>query len=139
MSPQAGGAVYLRHRQAFLALELDQKIEEPIVTKEKEAQEKSFYGIKNKKGFYPKGYGNTVTVEYFFISKNRIAQHVVRDIYWYDFTATRLRRTSTFDPKKGKLLHGEYRKMQGTVLLEEGIFFKAPTRTLDAVQSFGPG
>jgi len=109
----------------FSLLELDQKIEEPIVTKKKKRKKKVFYGIKTKKGFTRKGYGNTVTVEYFFyLKKPELPSTFVRDIYWFDFTRHEIRRTSTFDPKKGKLLHGEYRKMQGTVLLEEGIFFK---------------
>src|SRR3979411_3279806 len=100
----------------FSLLELDQKIEEPIVTKKEKRKKKVFYGIKTKKGFTRKGYGNTVTVEYFFyLKKPDKPSTLVRDIYWYDFTRHEIRRTSTFDPTKGKLLHGEYRRMQGNV------------------------
>src|SRR5215467_483171 len=53
----------------FSLLELDQKIEEPIVTKKKKPKKKVYYGIKTKKGFTRKGYGNNVTVEYFYYLK----------------------------------------------------------------------
>jgi antitoxin component YwqK of YwqJK toxin-antitoxin module len=109
----------------FSLLELDQKIEEPIVTKKKKPRKKVFYGIKTKKGFTRKGYGNKLTIEYFYYLKKPDKPNTfVRDIYWYDFTRKEIRKTSTFDPKKGVLLHGPYTRMQGTIVLEEGIFYK---------------
>ncbi len=109
----------------FSLLELDQKMEEPIVTKKKKPKKKVFYGIKTKKGFTRKGYGNRITVEFFYyLKKPDKPSSFARDIYWYDFTRRQIRKTSTFDPKKGVLLHGPYKKMQGPVILEEGIFYK---------------
>lgn len=109
----------------FSLLELDQKIEEPIVTKKKKPRKKVFYGIKTKKGFTRKGYGNRVTIElFYYLKKSEKPNTFVRDIYWYDFTRHEIRKTSTFDPSKGALLHGPYKKMQGTAVLEEGIYYK---------------
>ncbi|MEQ8425554.1 MAG: hypothetical protein RIA63_12645, partial [Cyclobacteriaceae bacterium] len=109
----------------FRLLELDEEIEEPIVTKKKKPKKKVFYGIKTKKGFTRKGYGDRVTVELFYYLKNPDKPNrFVRDIYWYDFTRREIRKSNNFDPSKGYLLHGPYRKMQGDILLEEGIYYK---------------
>ena len=109
----------------FKLLELDEEIEEPIVTKKKKPKKKVFYGIKTKKGFTRKGYGDRVTIElFYYLKKPDKPNRFVRDIYWYDFTRREIRKTNNFDPSKGVLLHGPYRKMQGDILLEEGIYYK---------------
>ena len=109
----------------FSLLELDEKVEEPIVVKKKKPKKKTFYGVKTKKGFTRKGYSPNITVELFYVLKNsEVPITLARDIYWYDFARREVRHTDKFDPEKGVLLHGPYKKMQGTVLLEEGIFFK---------------
>ncbi len=109
----------------FRLLELDDDIDEPIVTKKKKPKKKVFYGIKTKKGFTRKGYGDRVTVELFYYLKRPDQPNkFVRDIYWYDFTRREIRKTNNFDPSKGVLLHGPYRRMQGDLLLEEGIYYK---------------
>jgi len=88
----------------FLAFGTGPKIEEPIVTKKRSARKK-FLWDQNKK-VLPGRLWQYVTVEYFFLSqKPELPNTFVRDIYWYDFTRHEIRRTSTFDPKKGKLLH----------------------------------
>jgi len=110
----------------FTLLELDQN-EEPIPTKKKKPKRKVFYGIKTKKGFTRKGFGDKMVVELFYVLKKpEKPEGFSRDLYWYDFTRRELRRTSVtaFDPKKGVLAHGPYKKMNGDVLLEEGIFYK---------------
>jgi antitoxin component YwqK of YwqJK toxin-antitoxin module len=109
----------------FKLLELDEKIDEPIVTKKKKRKPKVFYGIKTKKGFTRKGFGDKMTVELFYVLKKPDKPSgFARDIYWYDYTRREVRRTSTFDPKKGVLLHGTYKRFVGPDLMEEGIFFK---------------
>jgi len=109
----------------FKLLELDEEIDEPIVTKKKKPKKKVFYGIKTKKGFTRKGYGDRVTVELFYYLKTPDKPNrFVRDIYWYDFTRREIRKSNNYDPSKGVLLHGPYRKMQGDLLLEEGIYYK---------------
>jgi antitoxin component YwqK of YwqJK toxin-antitoxin module len=84
-----------------------------------------FYGVKTKKGFTRKGVGEKVTYEiFYYLKKPEKPQTFVRDIYWYDYARHEIRKTSTFDPTKGVLLHGPYKRKQGEQLLEEGIFYK---------------
>lgn len=102
-----------------------QKEEEPIASKKKKVKKKVYYGIKTKKGFTRKGTGDRVTYElFYYLKKSEKPQTFVRDIYWYDFTRREIRKTATFDPSKGVLLHGPYEKRQGQIVLEKGIFYK---------------
>jgi antitoxin component YwqK of YwqJK toxin-antitoxin module len=108
----------------YKLLELDEATSEPIVTKKKKPKKKTYYGIKTKKGFTRKGFGEKTVVElFFYVKKNQQPTKFVRDVYWYDFTRREIRKTG-FDPKKGQLLHGPYKKMQGDIVLEEGIYYK---------------
>lgn len=107
-----------------LDFEKEEKVEEK---KKKKPKKKVFYGLKTKKGFTRKGYGERITYEtFFFLKKPEKPQTFVRDLFWFDFNRKEIRRTSpqSFDTKKGVLLHGPYKKMQGNVVLEEGIYFK---------------
>lgn len=109
----------------FKLLELDEKTSEPIVSKKKKPKRNTYYGLKTRKGYTRKGFGDKVTIELFYtLKKPDKPTAFVRDIYWYDYTRREIRRTGNFDPKKGVLLHGPYKKMQGNVVLEEGIFYK---------------
>lgn len=104
-----------------------EKEEEVVEKKKKKVKKKVFYGIKTKKGFTRKGYGDRVTYElFYFLKKAEKPQTFVRDVYWFDFTRKEIRRTSPsgFDPKKGVLLHGPYKQIQGNVVLKEGIYYK---------------
>jgi antitoxin component YwqK of YwqJK toxin-antitoxin module len=108
---------------ATLEFQLDEKEEEP--KKKKKVKKRVFYGLKTKKGFTRKGYGERVTYELFhYLKKPTTPQTFVRDIYWYDFTRKEIRKTTTFDPSKGVLLHGPYEKRQGEIVLQKGIFYK---------------
>jgi antitoxin component YwqK of YwqJK toxin-antitoxin module len=100
--------------------------EEPVNTeKKKKPKKKVFYGIKTKKGFTRKGYGNRVTYElFYYLKKPQAPQSFARDIYWYDFSRKEIRKTATFDPSKGVLLHGPYEKRQGDLVIQKGIFYK---------------
>jgi len=110
----------------FKLLTLEEKIDEPIVTKKKKPKPRVFYGIKTKKGFTRKGYGDRMALELFYVLKNRKEKFTgfARDIYWYDYKRAEVMKTAKFDPKNGVLLHGPYKKMVGTVVVEEGIFYK---------------
>ena len=103
-----------------------QKEEEPVnTTKKKKPKKKVFYGIKTKKGFTRKGVGERITYElFYYLKKSEKPQTFVRDIFWYDYTRREIRKTSTFDPAKGVLLHGPYEKRVGDVVVEKGIFYK---------------
>jgi len=110
----------------FKLLTLDEKIDAPVAPAKKKRKPKVFYDIKTKKGFTRKGSGDKIVLELFYVLKDKKQKFTgfARDIYWYDYTRREVRRTSTFDPKKGVLLHGSYKKMIGDVVIEEGIFFK---------------
>ena len=109
----------------YKLLELDEKTSEPIVTKKKKPKKKTFYGIKTRKSYTRKGFGDKTTIELFYVLKKPDKPTAfVRDIYWYDYTRREIRRTGNFDPNKGVLVHGPYKKMQGAIVLEEGIFYK---------------
>jgi len=93
--------------------------------KKKKVKKKVFYGIKTKKGFTRKGYGNRITYEIFYVLKKPDKpQTFVRDIYWYDYTRREVRKTERFDPEKGVLLHGPYERRLGDVVIAKGIFYK---------------
>lgn len=100
--------------------------EEPINTgKKKKVKKKVFYGLKTKKGFTRKGYGNRVTYElFYYLKKPQGPMSFARDIYWYDYTRKEIRKTTTFDPSKGVLLHGPYEQRQGEMVIRKGIFYK---------------
>lgn len=111
-----------------VTLDFRDEEEAPVDTKKKKKPKKKvFYGIKTKKGFTRKGYGQRVTYELFYtLKKPEMPEHFVRDIYWYSYDRREIRKTTpaAFDPEKGVLLHGPYKKLQGNILLEEGIFYK---------------
>lgn len=109
----------------YKLLELDQKTEEPIVTQKKKPRKKVYYGIKTKKGFTRKGAKQRATIELFYVlKKHEPSPPYVKDVYWYDYKRREVRKTDKFDPKRGVLLHGPYKKMVANVVVEEGIFYK---------------
>ena len=106
---------------------LDFQREEELINtkKKKKPKKKVFYGIKTRKGFTKRGYGQRVTYElFYYLKKAENPETFVRDVYWYDFTRKEIRKTNKFDPQKGVLLHGPYEKKQGDIVLEKGIFYK---------------
>jgi antitoxin component YwqK of YwqJK toxin-antitoxin module len=108
----------------FTLLELE-KEEEPIVTKKKKPKRRVYYGIKTKKAFTRKGFGEKVTLELFYVLKKPdVPNTFARDIYYFDFAQRQVKKTEKFDPKKGVLLHGPYKKMIGQSVVEEGIYYK---------------
>lgn len=108
-----------------VTLDFEEEEEEEPEKKKKKVKKKVFYGIKTKKGFTRRGYGNRVVYELFYVLKKpERPQTFVRDIYWYDYTRREVRKTERFDPEKGVLLHGPYEKRLGDVVIETGIFYK---------------
>ena len=112
----------------FKLLTLDEDIKEPVVTKKKKPKRKVFYGIKTKKGFTRKGFGDKMVLELFYVLKKKGEKPstFARDIFWYDYRRAEVRKTTStgFDPKKGVLLHGPYKRLIGEITVEEGIFYK---------------
>lgn len=108
-----------------VTLDFDNVDEEAKPKKKKKVKKKVYYGIKTKKGFTRKGFGERVTYELFYVLKKpQKPETFVRDVYWYDYTRKEIRKTEKFDPEKGVLLHGPYEKRIGEVVLEKGIFYK---------------
>jgi antitoxin component YwqK of YwqJK toxin-antitoxin module len=109
----------------YKLLELDEKTDEPVVTTKKKPKKKVYYGIRTKKRYTRKGKGDKALLELFYVlKKHEPPPQFVKDIYWYDYKRKEIRKTEKFDPARGVLLHGPYKKMQGQVILEEGIFFR---------------
>ena len=109
----------------YKLLELDEVTGEPIVAPKKKPKKKVFYGIKTRKLYVRKGKGNRITLEIFYgLKKNQEPPPYVKEIFWYDYKRKEIRRSEKFDPTKGILLHGPYKKLLGENLVEEGIFFK---------------
>ncbi|MCF6353169.1 MAG: hypothetical protein L3J06_09180 [Cyclobacteriaceae bacterium] len=100
------------------------KEEEVYEKKKKKKKKKVYYGIKTKKGFARKGVGTKTTLELFNTLKTpQTPNAYVRDIYYYDFERKQIRKTRKYDPRKGVLLHGPYKKKLGDITIEEGIFY----------------
>ena len=106
-----------------LTVSLDKK-EDYVAPKKQKRKKNVYYGIKTKKGFARKGVGQNVELELFsYLKEPRTPDKYVRDIYWYDFDRQQIRKTRTFNPSKGVLLHGPYIKKLGNKIIEEGIFY----------------
>jgi antitoxin component YwqK of YwqJK toxin-antitoxin module len=101
------------------------KEEEPVAPKKKKIKKKVFYGTKTKKAFTRRGTGTRVTYElFYYLKKPESPKTFVRDIWYFDYDRREIRRTSNFDPKKGVLLHGPYKRETNGTLVESGIFYK---------------
>ena len=115
-------------REAPVSIDLEKEeelAEEEEEPKKKKRKKKVYYGIKTKKGFTRSGQGNKITIELFYYLKEPVdVNPYVPEVYWYDLKQRRVRGTRTFDPRKGVLLHGPYKRIQGEQVIEEGIFFK---------------
>jgi antitoxin component YwqK of YwqJK toxin-antitoxin module len=91
--------------------------------KKKKRKRKVFYGIKTRKGFTRRGVGERVEVEVFhYLKEPQAPNPYVPSIYWYE-TKKRTIRSTGFDPQRGVLLHGPYKRMIGEQIVEEGIYY----------------
>lgn len=106
-------------------LELSEEAKDAQKRKEKKRKKKWFYGMKTKKGFARRGYGEKVELEIFHYLKDfKETDPYVPEIWWYDFTRKRVRKTGKIEDKRGVILHGPYKKIVGEQVVEEGIFYK---------------
>lgn len=115
-------------REAPITIDFEEEEEEAEKEKKKSSKKKRkkkvFYGVKTKKGFTRRGYGNNVTLDLFYYLKQPPKQidPYIQDIYWYDTKQKKIKSTS-FDPRKGYILHGPYKQLAGDEVVEEGIFY----------------
>ncbi|WP_421873722.1 toxin-antitoxin system YwqK family antitoxin [Marinoscillum sp.] len=101
--------------------------EEKGKKKEKKVNPKIYYGIKTKRGFAKKGFGNRQTVELFHYLKDKDyvgPDPYARDFYWYDFKKKQIVNSLRVKEDYAGVLHGHYEKKMGDQLLEEGYFYK---------------
>lgn len=97
---------------------------EVVAPKKKKRKKKVFYGIKTRKAYTRKGFGEKLTLELFYVLKEwKDPDPYLRDIYWYDSRRQGIRVGGKIDKKYGLILHGPYQKKQGDIILEEGIFY----------------
>lgn len=90
----------------------------------KKRKKKVFYGIKTKKYFTKKGYGNNITYEQFYYPKKPVEPvPYVQEIYWYDLRRKQIRVGRNIDEEYGVVLHGPYQKVRDEQVLEKGIFY----------------
>lgn len=110
-----------------ITIELEGEDEKEIYEiPEKKKKKNVFFGLKTKKRFTKKGYGNRQTLELFYVLKEfQLPETLVRDVYWYDYKRGEIRITTTreVDQRNGAILHGPYTKEMNGVIVEEGIFF----------------
>jgi antitoxin component YwqK of YwqJK toxin-antitoxin module len=88
---------------------------------------KVFWGIKTKRGYTRKGFGDNVVVELFHYMKDKDyvgPDTYDRDFYWYDFKKKKIVNSLRAEPKKSGIMHGHYIKKIGDQVLEEGYFYK---------------
>lgn len=98
---------------------------EPVKQKEKKVKKNVYFGIKTKKGFVRTGFGQNVVFEIFNVLKvPENPPAYTQDFYWMDYKKKKIVNSTKFDPKRGAVLHGPYRKMLGDQVLEEGWFYK---------------
>lgn len=106
-------------------IELSEEAKEAQKAKEKRRKKKVFYGLKTKKGFTRRGYGEKVELEIFhYLKEKPEVDPYVPEIYWYDFTRKRIRTSGEIEEKRGVVLHGPYKRMVGEQIVEEGIYYK---------------
>lgn len=97
---------------------------EILAPKKKKVKKKVYYGVKTRKAFTRKGFGEKLTLELFYVLKKwKDPDPYIRDIYWYDTRRQGIRVGGKIDKKYGLILHGPYQKKQGEQILEEGIFY----------------
>ncbi|MDI9356440.1 MAG: hypothetical protein QM536_05390 [Chitinophagaceae bacterium] len=100
-----------------------------IPLEEKKKKKRIFWGIKTKKGYtisrVRKNGVKTVTVElFYYIKKYQEPQPYIRNIYWFHKGKRKIIISRNVHKKRGKLLHGPYKKTIGEQVVEEGFFYK---------------
>ena len=126
LSAQEEDVFYSFDTPLTINLDEDSKPDDVEIVKKKKKRlpKNTYYGVKTKKGFTRIGFGEAMTIELFnFLKEDREPDVLVRDYYWYDFKQRIIRKGKGFDPEKGALLHGPYKKMQGTQVLDSGVFY----------------
>ena len=105
--------------------EADEILPDEEKKKKKKRKKNVYFGIKTRKTFTKKGFGNGQVFELFNVLKTPYdsIDAYVQDIYWLDLEDRKIKKSRKIDPKYGRLLHGPYKKIKGEQVLEEGFFY----------------
>jgi antitoxin component YwqK of YwqJK toxin-antitoxin module len=116
---------FIIERSQPLTIDLEEQESQNRTDKKKKKRKRNvFYGIKTKRAYTRKGYGDDAVVEIFhYLKEWRDPNPYAQDVYWYDFRRKQIRNGGRIDLKYGRILHGTYKKIQGEQLLEEGIYY----------------
>jgi antitoxin component YwqK of YwqJK toxin-antitoxin module len=106
-------------------LESEEEVLEEKEEKKKKRKKNVYFGQKTRKGFTKSGFGNNVKIELFHYLKDYVEPDpYIRDIFWYDFKARRIKISGKMDPKNAGILHGPYKVIQNEQIIEEGVFYQ---------------
>jgi antitoxin component YwqK of YwqJK toxin-antitoxin module len=113
-------------RESPLTVDLEREkelAEDQNKDKKKKRKKKVFYGVKTRKGFTRRGVGDRVEVEiFYYLKESQAPDPYVPEVWWYERGKKTVRSTG-FDPKRGVMLHGPYKRLVGEQIVEEGIFY----------------
>lgn len=108
-----------------VTINLEEEEEEEEDDKKKKKRKKNvYYGLKTKKGFSKKGFGDREVITLFqYLKEYKAPDPYIRDIYWFDEESEQIKRSYNVDVENARILHGPYKRMLGDQVIEEGIFY----------------
>lgn len=106
-----------------LEVEKDEEEEETVEAKKKR-KKNVFYGLKTRKGFTRKGFGDREVITLFnYLKEYQDPNPYIRDVYWYDTESDQIKISSNINKNTARILHGPYKRLLGDQVIEEGIFY----------------
>src|SRR5690606_8443216 len=106
-----------------LEVEKDEEEEETVEVKKKR-KKNVFYGLKTRKGFTRKGFGDREVITLFnYLKDYQDPNPYIRDVYWYDTESDQIKISSNINKNTARILHGPYTRLLGDQVIEEGIFY----------------
>ncbi len=106
-----------------LEVEKDEEEEETVEAKKKR-KKNVFYGLKTRKGFTRKGFGDREVITLFnYLKDYQDPNPYIRDVYWYDTESDQIKISSNINKNTARILHGPYKRLLGDQVIEEGIFY----------------
>lgn len=106
-----------------LEVEKDEEEEETVEVKKKR-KKNVFYGLKTRKGFTRKGFGDREVITLFnYLKDYQDPNPYIRDVYWYDTESDQIKISSNINKNTARILHGPYKRLLGDQVIEEGIFY----------------
>lgn len=102
----------------------EEEEEEAVEAKKKKRKKNEFYGLKTRKGFTKKGFGDREVITLFhYLKEYKDPNPYIRDVYWYDTESGQIKVSSNIKKEHARILHGPYKRILGDQVIEEGIFY----------------